>query len=45
MGKKKNKKKNIGKKKKSFKKKVDNPNHLEDFNSLLEQAVKPPASK
>lgn len=34
------------KKKKSKKKKVElNPNHLEDFEALLNQAITPPASK
>ena len=44
------KKKNYKQAKKIKKKNIikiilDNPNHLEDFNWLLEQAVKPPASK
>lgn len=42
---KKNKKAVSKKKKKIVKIKSDNPNHLEDFNWLLEQAVKQPASK
>lgn len=45
MAGKKNKKPVGKKKKKAVRIKSDNPNHLEDFNWLLEQAVKQPASK